>query len=335
MESATTSAAPAAASVAQAKRSFAKKLHKAEEALLPVFAAGATGGLIEGVCVQPLEFLKTRLQLNQGTPLPMGVVLRDALREGGVAQLYRGALPELTGMIPRSTGALASLEFSKRWLRQNAPDPVTGKLQASHAYLAGAVSGVCESLGFAPFQVIKVRMVAQEHLNRYKSSFDCARQLLAAEGPKGLFIGLGPTLWRVTTWNTLYYGTMHNIQTEVFDQHPLSNPVLAAARKMATGMVVGMTATIFNAPFDVIKSRFQSQERGPNQKYRYTLPSLVTIIREEGVRALYKGFLPKALLLGIGQTIGYMVFSEALGFYSEALKPRAAAADESDTNADQ
>jgi hypothetical protein len=34
------------------------------------------------------------------------------------------------GMIPRSTGALASLEFSKRWLRQNAPDPVTGKLQA-------------------------------------------------------------------------------------------------------------------------------------------------------------------------------------------------------------
>lgn len=52
----------------------------------------------------------------------------------------------------------------------------------------------------------QVRMVAQEHLNRYTSSFDCARQLLQAEGPKGLFIGLGPTLWRVTTWNTLYYG---------------------------------------------------------------------------------------------------------------------------------
>ncbi len=27
--------------------------------------------------------------------------------------------------------------------------------------------------------------------------------------------GLGPTLWRVVTWNTLYYGTMHNIQAEV------------------------------------------------------------------------------------------------------------------------
>ncbi len=27
----------------------------------------------------------------------MSTVLREALREGGVAQLYRGALPELTG----------------------------------------------------------------------------------------------------------------------------------------------------------------------------------------------------------------------------------------------
>ncbi len=32
-----------------------------------------------------------------------------------------------------------------------------------------------------------------------------------------------------------------------------------------------------------------------------------------------QGFLPKALLLGVGQTIGYCVFSEALGFYSRAL----------------
>ncbi|GIL72601.1 hypothetical protein Vretimale_4332 [Volvox reticuliferus] len=310
MDSGAAAAAPgAAAAVALANKATALKaqsrsaLNDGRTSLAPVFAAGATAGLIEGICVQPLEFMKTRLQLNEGKPLPMTTILREALREGGVAQLYRGALPELTGMVPRSTGALASLEFSKRLLRQHAPDPNTGRLQASHAYAAGAISGVCESLGFAPFQVIK----------------DCAMQLLRAEGPAGLFIGLGPTLWRVTTWNTLYYGTMHNIQAEVFDKHPLQNPVLAAARKMATGVAVGMTATIFNAPFDVIKSRFQSQERGPNQKYRYTLPSLVTIIREEGVRALYKGFLPKALLLGVGQTIGYMVFSEALNFYGSAL----------------
>lgn len=32
-------------------------------------------------------------------------------------------------MVPRSTGALASLEFSKRLLREADPDPATGRLQ--------------------------------------------------------------------------------------------------------------------------------------------------------------------------------------------------------------
>lgn len=41
--------------------------------------------------------ITARLQLNEGKPLSVTVVLRDALREGGVAQLYRGAVPELTG----------------------------------------------------------------------------------------------------------------------------------------------------------------------------------------------------------------------------------------------
>lgn len=60
----------------------------------------------------------------------------------------------LTGMLPRSTAALPSLDMSKRALALTSAD---GKLRAEHAYLAGAVSGVAESLGFAPFQVIKVR----------------------------------------------------------------------------------------------------------------------------------------------------------------------------------
>lgn len=34
--------------------------------------------------------------------------------------------------------------------------------------------------------------------------------------------------------------------------------------------------------------------------------------REEGVRSLYKGFVPKSLRLGLGQTIGLMSFKEIL-----------------------
>jgi len=57
--------------------------------------------------------------------------------------------------------------------------------------------------------------------------------------------------------------------------------------------------------------RFQSQL--PDQK-RYTsvFPTLATIWREEGARALYKGFVPKALRLGIGQSVGLVTFRQLL-----------------------
>ena len=62
-----------------------------------VFCAGGISGVVEGVSVQPLEMIKTRFQLNTGAPLGFGQALRQLYREGGVLQLYRGGLPEITG----------------------------------------------------------------------------------------------------------------------------------------------------------------------------------------------------------------------------------------------
>ena len=61
------------------------------------------------------------------------------------------------GMLPRSTAALATLEVSKSALATWAPAEDGSGLRPWQAYAAGGASGVAESLGFAPFQVIKVR----------------------------------------------------------------------------------------------------------------------------------------------------------------------------------
>lgn len=47
-------------------------------------------------------------------------------------------------------------------------------------------------------------------------------QVLAAEGPSALLIGLGPTLWRNTIWNSLYYGTMHQLTTQAQEQRRIA-----------------------------------------------------------------------------------------------------------------
>jgi solute carrier family 25 2-oxodicarboxylate transporter 21 len=65
--------------------------------------AGAVSGVVEGLSIQPLELIKTRFQINAGERMRLLPTVRAILAEGGVAQLYRGALPEITG-VPTSGG---------------------------------------------------------------------------------------------------------------------------------------------------------------------------------------------------------------------------------------
>ena len=81
------------------------------------------------------------------------------------------------------------------------------------AAIAGWCSGWVEALIVSPTQVIKVRLQAKEHLGRYSGPLDCVKKHIAEEGPLALFIGLSPTIWRNTVWNTVYFGTMFQIKS--------------------------------------------------------------------------------------------------------------------------
>jgi solute carrier family 25 2-oxodicarboxylate transporter 21 len=83
-----------------------------------------------------------------------------------------------------------------------------------------------------------------------------------------------------------------------------------------SGLVGGVTGTCFNCPLDVVKSRIQTQAvvPGVTQKYTRVLPSLQTIAKEEGWRALYKGFAPKCIRMGLGGGVAMSVFDTSLAW---------------------
>ena len=67
----------------------------------------------------------------------------------------------------------------------------------------------------------------------------------------------------------------------------------------------------------MVKSRIQTAERipGVKPKYNWTYPALVTIAREEGLAALYKGFVPKVLRLAPGGGVLLLVVEFTLGVF--------------------
>ena len=118
------------------------------------------------------------------------------------------------------------------------------------------------------------------------------------------------------------------------------------AQTLLSGAIGGILATAFNAPFDVVKSRFQSQlphtitgtkqhlpfyffnilnlflfffkkKKGKQVKYRYTIQSLITIYKDEGARALYKGFAPKSIRMAVGGGVCMAAFELTCYFLPE------------------
>ena len=165
-----------------------------------------------------------------------------------------------------------------------------------------------------PFQVVKVRMQAKEHLGRYRSSSDCALQMLRTEGMAAFFTkGFAATNWRNIVWNSIYFGSMAQARCalEAHRRHSLgATPLLDALADLAAGFGCGVLATVFNAPFDVAKSRQQSQLPGAasDSIYSGTFATLRQVAHEDGLLACWAGFGPKAIRMGLAGLVGLKSF---------------------------
>ncbi|KAL3802109.1 hypothetical protein HJC23_010865 [Cyclotella cryptica] len=272
--------------------------------------AGGIAGVVEAIAIQPLEFIKVRFQLNTGSNASIVQTTRDVIAEGGFLRLYRGLLPELCGMFPTRSAMYAGNEMAKRILLsfQGGEEGSTKKETMGIAGMAGFMSGIAEAVVANPFQIIKVRLQSKEHLGKYSNSFDCVKTVLREEGIAAFSIGIQATIIRNSIWNGVYFTTMFCIKEKTFllstnDQSRLQSTIFS----LFTGFIAGVTATAFNAPFDVLKSRIQGQ-CPKNVQYTSTLDAFIKIGRREGISGLYKGFTPKAMRMGIGGAVAVTTF---------------------------
>jgi hypothetical protein len=121
----------------------------------------------------------------------------------------------------------------------------------------------------------------------------------------------------------MYFGSMHWMkqQLPVPTSHLIEN-----LQTLVTGFCGAVFATCLNTPFDVVKSRFQSQVPiistdivsggggvgglSPKYtlKYHSTFQTLALICKEEGFLACYKGFSAGAIRMGLGGGVAMTTF---------------------------
>jgi solute carrier family 25 2-oxodicarboxylate transporter 21 len=265
--------------------------------------AGGSAGVCEILIMYPTDVIKTRAQLSKNSLSMIGAA-KSIMKNEGFGTFYRGIVSPILAEAPKRAVKFSANEQYKVMLKND-----KGELPWNRAFAAGALAGTTEMFINCPFEVVKVRMQAKENRGLYTSTLDCAKKLVNQEGFMGLYKGGEPQLWRNAVWNGIYFGIIGTVRQMM--------PVPAGASKgqkmftdFLTGAVGGGIATTFNTPFDVVKSRMQNQLPGQARKYNWSWPSLATIYREEGLRALFKGYGPRMVRLGPGGGIMLVAFDK-------------------------
>lgn len=220
--------------------------------------------------------------------------------------------PVLVEAPKRATKFAANEQYSKLYMNLTGSTKMTQPLSV----LTGVSAGITEAFVVVSFELVKIRMQDKNNAGKYKNTMDCITKIFREEGPLAFFKGLEATIWRHAAWNGGYFGVIHGVRQAL---PQWDSPQGQLLRNFIAGSIGGTVGTLVNTPFDVVKTRIQNQviKPGMTPKYQWTLPSLAVIAREEGLAALYKGFVPKVLRLGPGGGILLVVFETVSGLLSK------------------
>eukprot|EP00897_Mesotaenium_endlicherianum_P004582 jgi/Mesen1/4151/ME000219S03281 len=281
--------------------------------------SGSLGGLVEASCLQPIDVIKTRLQLDR-TKQYKGIIHcgQTIIKTEGVASLWKGLTPFATHLTLKYALRMGTNAMFQTALR----DKKTGELSQGSRMLAGFGAGVTEALVIVtPFEVVKIRLQQQKGRKgdpvRYRGPIHCASTIVKTEGVLGLWAGAAPTVLRNGTNQAVMFSAKNAIDQLVWKKSEGDGRTLQPWQSMVSGFIAGTAGPVATGPFDVVKTRLMAQEKVPGVELRYRglVHALQRIAAEEGVLALWKGLFPRLMRIPPGQAIVWGVADQITGFY--------------------
>ncbi|KAH7095018.1 mitochondrial carrier protein-like protein [Paraphoma chrysanthemicola] len=260
--------------------------------------AGAVGGVAQVLLGQPFDIVKVRLQTTSQYTGALDAATSIYKNEGAAA-FYKGTLTPLIGI-----GACVSVQFGgfhyarRQFEAQNTEKHGNPNLSYGQYYAAGAFAGIANTLLSSPIEHIRIRLQTQPHgANRlYSGPIDCVRKLSAHQGVlAGVYRGTAVTFMREAQAYGVWFTTFEYLMNADSRRTNTPRELIPTWKVAAYGGLAGEMLWISSYPFDVVKSKMQSDGFGAAQKYASMRDCFAKTWRAEGARGFWKGIGPTLL----------------------------------------
>jgi len=231
------------------------------------------------------EFLYAAQQMSQITPLEINILfdLADLLHADG-----RISLHDIEKIAPFRPVRYLAKPFAEM-KAVNSPEErsvAVQFLESSYRFGLGSIAGATGATFVYPIDLVKTRMQNQRTGSligelMYRNSLDCFKKVIRHEGFKGLYRGLLPQLVGVCPEKAIKL-TMNDL---VRDKLMTESGDITLASEVLAGATAGASQVMFTNPLEIVKIRLQVAGEittGPKV-------SAVSVIKELGLRGLYKG----------------------------------------------
>ncbi|KUI62744.1 Carrier protein YMC1, mitochondrial [Cytospora mali] len=265
--------------------------------------SGAAGGVAQVLLGQPFDIVKVRLQTSTTNTSALATAASILKNEGPLA-FYKGTLTPLIGI-----GACVSVQFggfhaARRYFEeQNALKhgaAAGAPLSYGQYYAAGAFAGIANTVLSCPIEHIRIRLQAQPHGagRLYSGPGDCVQKLVRAEGGgvlKGVYRGTAVTLLREAQAYGVWFLAFEWLMNGDAARNKIKREEISPVKVAFYGGLAGEALWLSSYPFDVVKSKMQTDGFGKDQKYKTMRDCFAKTWKAEGARGFWKGLGPTLL----------------------------------------
>lgn len=282
--------------------------------------AGALAGLSVSLCLHPVDTVKTVIQTCPANQSSINYIGRSIISERGVTGLYRGIASNIASSAPISAVYAFTYESVKGLLLPLLPV----EYQSLAHCTAGGCASIATSFIFTPSERIKQQMQVSSH---YQNCWKAIVGIMRTGGLSSLYAGWGAVLSRNVPHSIIKFYMYENLKkltssSQETNTHPNTSQTLIC------GGLAGSTAAIFTTPFDVVKTRLQTQIPGSIRQYDGVLNTLISIGKHEGLKGLYRGLIPRlfmylsqgAIFFGSYESFKRLFSLEVPNLYTETTK---------------